>query len=110
MSDALEKTNHGLLTTLSRLLKYILLASAAYYVVVYLVIVCSRIAYPYELEWMEGGSVDHVRRILAGQPLYIRPSLSFTPFIYTPLYFYVSAAVAKCIGIGFTPLAATYAA
>jgi 4-amino-4-deoxy-L-arabinose transferase-like glycosyltransferase len=53
---------------------------------------------------MEGGSVDHVRRILSGQKLYVRPSLEFIPYIYTPFYFYLSAIVSKIIGIGFMPL------
>ena len=32
------------------------------------------------------------------------PSLHFTPWPYTPLYFWVSAGVAELTGIGFTPL------
>jgi hypothetical protein len=43
-----------------------------------------RLPYPYELEWMEGGIVTHVRVVLAGEPLYSAPSLDFTPFIYAP--------------------------
>ena len=42
--------------------------------------------------------------ILSGRPLYVEPSLEFTPFIYTPLYFYVAAAVSKVLGVGFLPL------
>lgn len=71
---------------------------------VYLWVACARMNYPFELEWMEGGSVDHVRRILDGQALYVKPSLDFIPYIYTPLYFYISALVAKVAGIGFFPL------
>ena len=78
--------------------------SAVLYVVVFCVIVVSRISYPYELEWMEGGSVDHVKRILSGLQLYVEPDLQFVPFIYTPVYFYVSALFSKLLGIGFFPL------
>ncbi len=53
---------------------------------------------------MEGGSVDHVVRILSGEKLYVAPSLEFIPFVYTPLYFYISAAVSKMAGTGFLPL------
>src|SRR5439155_22063906 len=63
-----------------------------------------RMSYPFEVEWMEGGSVDHVRRILDGKKLYVAPSLDFVPYTYTPLYFYAAAAVAKVTGIGFFPL------
>ena len=59
---------------------------------------------PFELEWMEGGSVDHVRRILSGLPLYDKPSLNFTPYTYTPLYFYISSVFSRILGVGFFPL------
>jgi len=53
---------------------------------------------------MEGACVDHVVRVLSGERLYVSPSLEFIPFMYTPLYFYLSAAVSKIIGVGFLPL------
>lgn len=84
--------------------RYTLLAGATLYVVVYLILAFYRIQYPFELEWMEGGSLDHVRRILAGQKLYVSPSLEFVPFIYTPLYFYLSAIVSNIMDFGFVPL------
>ena len=87
-----------------RITRYALILAAVAYLVLYLMIALLRIRYPFELEWMEGGSVDHVRRILAGQKLYVRPTLEFVPYIYTPLYFYVSAAVAVAVGVGFTAL------
>lgn len=60
-----------------------------------------RLSYPFELEWMEGGIVSHIRVVLAGQPLYRAPSLQFTPFIYPPFYYYACAAVAKLVGLGY---------
>jgi hypothetical protein len=63
-----------------------------------------RLRYPFELEWMEGGTVDHVARVLRGEPLYVAPRLAFIPFEYPPLYFYVAAAAAKIGGLGFAPL------
>jgi Dolichyl-phosphate-mannose-protein mannosyltransferase len=70
----------------------------------YLFVVVNRIGYPYELEWTEGGSVEVVHRVVLGQGIYGPPSMHFTPWPYTPLYFWVSAAVAELTGIGFTPL------
>ncbi len=70
----------------------------------YLFVVAHRIGYPYELEWTEGGSVEVVHRVVFGQGIYGPPSMHFTPWPYTPLYFWVSAAVAEVTGIGFTPL------
>ncbi len=59
-----------------------------------------RVTFPFEHEWMEGAVVDHVQRVLAGDPLYVEPSLSFTPFLYTPLYYGVSAAACHLLGTG----------
>ena len=66
----------------------------------FLDVAVARIRYPFELEWMEGGIVDHIRLVLSGQALYREPSLDFTPFIYVPGYYYVSAVVAKIVGFG----------
>ena len=79
-------------------------AAAGLSIAIYCAIALLRMRYPFELEWMEGGMVDHVRRILAGQSVYARPSLEFTAYPYTPFYYYVSAAVARFTGIGFLPL------
>lgn len=70
----------------------------------YLWVVVHRISYPYELQWMEGGSVELVHRFLHGQTLYTSPTLRFTSWPYPPLYFAVSAGVAKVVGVGFLPL------
>jgi 4-amino-4-deoxy-L-arabinose transferase-like glycosyltransferase len=43
------------------------------------------------LEWLEGATLDHVRRVLTGAPVYARPSLEFIPFTYPPLYYYLAA-------------------
>jgi hypothetical protein len=74
---------------------------AAFPVVRFAVIAFTRVNYPFELEWMEGGIVDHIRVVLAGQPLYREPSLAFTPFIYAPAYYYVSAVFSWVFGVGF---------
>lgn len=70
----------------------------------YLWVVAHRVTYPFELEWMEGGSVEVVRRVAEGQNIYGPPTMHFTPWPYPPLYFWVSAAVAKVVGVGFFAL------
>ena len=73
-------------------------------IVIYIWTALHRISYPYELDWLEGGAVEIVGRVLAGKPLYTTPSLAYVSYTYTPLYSYVSAAVAEITGNGFLPL------
>jgi 4-amino-4-deoxy-L-arabinose transferase-like glycosyltransferase len=68
------------------------------------VLMALRVGYPYELEWMEGGAVDHIYRILKGDPLYAPPSMDFVPYIYPPVYFYLAAGLSKLTGAGLFPL------
>lgn len=89
---------------LVRWLRTALVCAAVAYLATVVYVSFRRCVYPYELEWMEGAMVDHVERVLAGKPLYVEPSLDFVPFIYAPLFFWVSAAVAKVVGLSFLPL------
>ena len=45
-----------------------------------------RFLYPYDLEWMEGGLLQHAQRIADGEGIYGPPSVDFIPYLYTPLY------------------------
>jgi len=73
-------------------------------IVVYLWVAAHRVGYPFELDWMEGGSVELAARAAAGHSLYVAPSLSFVGWTYPPLYYWTAAAVAKLTGVGFLPL------
>jgi hypothetical protein len=73
-------------------------------IAVYLWIALHRVDYPYELDWMEGGSVELAGRVLAGHSLYAAPSITFVGWTYPPLFYWVAAAVAKITGLGFLPL------
>ena len=89
---------------LTVVLRALLAVGAGAYIALFIVLVGLRVGYPFELEWLEGAMVDHVRTILSGAPLYAKPSLTFIPLTYTPLYFYVAAALSKVIGVGLLPL------
>jgi 4-amino-4-deoxy-L-arabinose transferase-like glycosyltransferase len=82
----------------------ITLFEVVYHFVLVLFIIFSRINYRYDLEWMEGASLIQVYRISTGQILYLKPSLAYIPMIYPPLYFYLSAVLAKITSISFLPL------
>ena len=80
----------------------ILLGAASVYLIALLAYTALfRIGFPYELEWLEGWTVDSTRRVLEGKSLFPEPSVEFVPYIYTPLYTYAAAGLAKIVGIGF---------
>lgn len=87
-----------------RVLPTVVAVVSLFYLAEYLFLALARMGYPFELEWIEGAMVDSVRRLLAGQPLYVEPSPEFAPFIYTPLYFWLAAVLSRVLGIGFLPL------
>ncbi len=94
----------GSVRRILRTLTYLLAGCSLIYILLFIGVAVFRICYPYELEWMEGGMVDAVRRILAGHSIYVSPSVEFVPFVYPPLYFYASAAMSLVTGVGFLPL------
>lgn len=61
----------------------------------------SRLSYPLDLEWMEGGILTHALRLGRGQPLYAEPSVDFVSFLYTPLYPAVLCALSKIFGLSY---------
>ena len=70
----------------------------------YLGIALARLGYPFPLEVLESNSLVEVHRILAGQPLYAAPTVSYVPDGYPPLYFAVSAAAASVLGQSYLAL------
>jgi Dolichyl-phosphate-mannose-protein mannosyltransferase len=70
----------------------------------YLFIALSRLTYPFTIEWLESNSLVEVHRILAGQSLYPAPTAAYVPDGYPPLYFAVSAVVARVVGVSYLSL------
>jgi 4-amino-4-deoxy-L-arabinose transferase-like glycosyltransferase len=70
------------------------------FILAFIVTALLRIGFPYLLTWMEGPAMDHIYRILEGQSMYGPPSIEFTPFLYPPLFYYVSALFMKLFGAG----------
>jgi hypothetical protein len=87
--------------TATKVLRAVALALAAWFVALLLYVFARRFAYPYDLEWMEGGMLDHALRLAAGQPIYAPPSVDFIPYLYTPGYPAVVAALGAIFGVGY---------
>ncbi len=85
----------------ARIAAAVVIVLAAVPIAVYLRIALASLRFPYPLEWMEGGSLDVVARILAGRPVYTAPTVEYVPYIYTPLYYWVSAGAARLVGLDF---------
>ncbi|HEX6837882.1 MAG TPA: hypothetical protein VF334_14990 [Polyangia bacterium] len=84
-----------------KILRAVALALAAWFVVLLLYVFARRFVYPYDLEWMEGGMLDHALRLAAGQPIYAPPSVDFIPYLYTPGYPFAVFVLGKLFGIGY---------
>lgn len=88
-------------TRLIRGLRAIAAIAAAGAILGYLGIAFAHLRTPHELEWIEGGMVDAVARLVNGGALYVEPTLDYVPFIYAPLWFHVAALFSKIFGVGF---------
>jgi len=82
----------------------VLVALSALFTLAYLRVALARMAYPFELEWIEGGLLQATMRVLEHQPLYARPTLEYVAFNYPPLYPWIAALVSRAVGGGFFPL------
>ncbi|TPV94587.1 MAG: DUF2029 domain-containing protein [Myxococcales bacterium FL481] len=58
-----------------------------------LAVIATRLTFPLDLEWMEGGALQQALRIQRGAPIYGPPTLEYAPFLYTPLYSHLLAAL-----------------
>jgi hypothetical protein len=63
--------------------------------------VLRRFAYPFDLEWMEGGLLAHAARLAEGQSIYPPPSIEFIPYLYTPLYPALLALLGGVFGLSY---------
>ena len=86
--------------SMSKILKWLIYGIGSAYIVLFLFAATLRLMYPYEVEWNEGAVLDHAIRVLDSKPIYTASSLDFSPFVYTPLYYYVTAALMRIGGIG----------
>ena len=86
--------------------RIVLVAVSLAAIAAYAYIALRRMSYPYDLEWIEGGILQHVERVQDGKPLYREPTAEFAPLLYAPLYYYVAAAFGLVFDTGLTLLRA----
>jgi hypothetical protein len=77
---------------------------AAFFVLLFLFVALRRLHYPFELDRMESGVMTSVWRIRHGYALYSPPTMEWVPFLYAPLYFYLSAWLSHLTGLDYSTL------
>ena len=82
-----------------RRLRWLVAALSCVVVGWFLATAATTLAYPWQLEWMEGGTVDVAARVLRGASIYTAPSIEYVPYRYTPLYYLVVAAWSRVFGL-----------
>jgi hypothetical protein len=61
-------------------------------------IVATRVAFPFDIDWLDGGSLYQAYRIAHGERLYTEGGAGFVPYPYPPLYFAVLAGIGRVTG------------
>jgi len=84
-----------------KLLRIAALLSGLMLASVFIWIATKRLVFPDEVKWMEGGMLDQVLHILDGNSIYIEPSWEFGTYLYTPFFYYLSAATSLVTGPNF---------
>lgn len=85
-------------------LQGVLIVLSAVAMIAFLRVALKRLHFAYEYDWIEDGMVASIRHISAGKPLYSAPSVYFTPYLYTPIYLYLSAVLGKLMGVSYVTL------
>jgi 4-amino-4-deoxy-L-arabinose transferase-like glycosyltransferase len=87
-----------------RILRVLIAATSILVVMLFIETALRRLHIVYELEQLEGNMFLTALRAFRGQSIYPRPSLSFIPFMYPPVYYYVSAALGRLMGMSISTL------
>jgi hypothetical protein len=90
----------------SRLLKWLLVVAclpAALHLLELGRIFHSRFFYPYDVHWMDGGTLLHAHRLLHGQPIYVAPAqeAGFLPNAYPPGLYFALAGLGALFGLDY---------
>ncbi|PRQ05365.1 hypothetical protein ENSA5_03550 [Enhygromyxa salina] len=83
------------------LLRRVVVALSVLWALVIALVFALRVGFPLELEWMEGGTLQQAWRVQQGLPVYGPPSADFVPFLYTPLYPALIAALGHVFPLGY---------
>ncbi len=83
-----------------KMARAVALVAAALSFLALVFVISQRIAYPFDLEWLEGATLWHAQRLADGLPLYPPPTIDFVPHPYPPLYPALLALLSRVGGGG----------
>jgi hypothetical protein len=83
---------------LTRLIRAALWALSLGAALIFVGLALLRIPYPLELDYIEGVMMDHIARLVNGQPIYVEPTLRFVTLAYMPLFATVASLLARVFG------------
>ena len=64
----------------------------------------NHVTFPLHLDLMEGTVLEHLRRAVAGDPIYPEPGPEYVPFAYNPLYYILTTPFTWLLGVNLTTL------
>lgn len=94
--------NEGAPLRLIRALAFVILPAAS--AISFFVVAATRIAYPYDLDFIEDSMLMQSLRLMNGQPVFAAPNAEFAAHVYMPLYSWLGAWLMQVLGVGFAPL------
>ena len=89
---------------IARPLRWCLVLVALGSALAYLVVALQRVAYPYDIDFVEDGMLMQALRVAAGQPIFIAPNAEFAPHVYMPLTTWLGGLAFRLTGPSFLPL------
>jgi len=101
---ALEASPFGRRVRLERAVRGVLATAAAGSLLFVAVLWFRHARFPFNLDLMEFGILQHVLRALHHQPIYPAASPDFVPFAYNPLFYYAVLPLVLILGPGLFPL------
>ncbi|MSQ83918.1 MAG: hypothetical protein EXR77_13725 [Myxococcales bacterium] len=84
-------------------LSLLCVALSLYHVALVAQFLGGRLAFPFDLDWMEGGQLCQAQRLVLGLPVYGELTNNYAPFAYAPLHFIVLAALGHWVPLDYLP-------
>ena len=85
-------------------IRWALVAVAVALAAAALITAIARVAYPYDIDFVEDGMLMQAWRVAGGLPIYVAPSAGFAPHVYMPLYTWLGGLLLAISGPSLAPL------